>query len=370
MSEPLIIPYIVAEAPLGGIFSKWALHRAVDVGVCGDLVLINGLVSKNIHVVREACLIASEKKSVSAVPLLIKLLNISDKETSALAQLAIKDIIGENKLSAAGSEQGREYIHSLIRDAQIKGFTGRIASEKLTSYGILAVEQISDSLERIVNGKKHGDEILPLMDALGNIGSGYRPELIVTFLQKTLTQALRESTQVALARLGTASLPFLDKELRSSDYCRFSSAVEVLYAVDKELAVFYLSKLLVSGYNLSEAMRLKTYEIFGRAGMVEAQEALRQGVQFEDSPFIQIQAIQALGKIKNESVVPILLKAMIQDPDHTVREAASRALYINGTPRAHMALTESYLSDSVSSSTSAEIGKILKEKAIQSGSGR
>lgn len=370
LSEPLIIPYIVVEAPLGSIISNLALNRAVAVGGCGDLVLSNGLISKNIDVVREACLIANQKKSISSVPLLFKISSISDPETASLARTALRSIIGKSKLSKDLSTAGRERLLALLRESRGKGFNGRIASQKLTDYGIVAVEPITDRLEAIVNNKNHGEEIVPLMDTLGNIGSGYRPELIIAFLQKPLAKPLRTSAEVALARLGTAVLPFLDKELKSKDYWRFASAIEVLYAVDKDLAVYYLSNLLVSGYGFSESIRAKSYEIFGRAGKVVAQEALRQGILFEASPHMQIQAIQAIAKIKDESVVPILLKAMVQNPNHKVREEASKALYMNGTPRAHMALTESYLSGPANSPRNKPIGDVLRGNATSSGSMR
>ena len=71
-------------------------------------------------------------------------------------------------------------------------------------------------------------------------------------------------------------------------------------------------------------MRTKCYDIFGRAGIVKAKEALRRAVEFEALPVMQILAIEALGKIKHESVVPILLKALSNDPDYEVRKAASK----------------------------------------------
>jgi len=344
LSEPLLTSYFVQKTPFGTYLGVKALRRSEDVGNNAVFLLLDGLTSENNLVVKTACQIAGRIKSKAAVPLLFKLVNISNPVITSESLKALKKITGQKSLKKQLSIENRNYMTALVRTSCNGGFSTRIAVSHLEECGIVAIPLISSYLEDNVSTKIPPVNLQPLFGLLADTGSGYRPELILSYLKKPLREPLRSSVIKSMSALGHGCLPYLATEINSFDYWRFDSAVEILYQVDQELAVMHFAELITDGVELTQAQRLKIYSFLGKSRMIEGVEALEQAVKFEADPNVQINAIDALGQISDEMVVPLLLK-LTQSKNRDVRRAASKALYTNGTSRAHKAWADGCISN-------------------------
>ena len=358
LAEPFVLPWIVEKVPFGTWIAAKGIERAESIGYRANSVILSGLTSESISVVRTAIKSAQRRTLTSAVPLLFKLVNIGDVTTAKMSVDALCSITGQPSLAKELDPEKRKIVRDLVDDVISSEFGGKIAAYKLEDVGISAVPVITDKLHSMIDAKSHKGSITLLVSLLSKAGGGFRPELIISYLQKPCSEDLRGALENALASLGEDVVPLLEREIRSGEYRRFGSAVNVLLKVDPQLTAVYLSSLITRGIELSASKRKRIYQILKECPSKETYEGLRQAITFESEGKMRVLAIEAMEKCTSDGVVPFLLR-LTQDADRNIRKAAYKALYRNGSPRAHKALAEKYVSEPFYTPDSREIDSVL-----------
>lgn len=115
---------------------------------------------------------------------------------------------------------------------------------------------------------------------------------------------------------------YLEKELDNTDAPQRAAAVYFLGEVKGRAAIPELHKLASAG---AEIVRRAAIDAIGRLGQRESIPVLRDALARETSRDWQIALLEALTKIKDAEIIPVV-RFYVNDTDATVRLAAVRAL--------------------------------------------
>jgi HEAT repeat protein len=268
---------------------------------------------------------------------------IAFKMAKALQSAALERHIRKNmpliSLIAAADEATRENTI-----AQLNSLEDRLLTEQLIDRAVGVANRAIGDFREVYDTAGVTDRYVALLEKskswkkrafaaekLGRIGSAKALPALLSIVRdvKNEDEDVRGAALRALGRIrDERAIPFLIEALGYPDTWLPPRIGEILVSIGEPAIPFLQTELK---RNPSEHVRMWAAEILGWLNAASAAAVLGEALS-DISPEVRAKAAGALGKIKDDRAVNMLLELLVSDPVPFVRVKASQALGLIGHP--------------------------------------
>ncbi|MCX5752792.1 MAG: HEAT repeat domain-containing protein [Candidatus Krumholzibacteria bacterium] len=281
---------------------------------------------------------------VSAALCIVPLIGlIAFKTAKALQSAALEHVVRKNRslISLIAAEDGAAKTDTIARLDLLKD---RLVAEQLIDRAAAAAGRAIGDFREVYDAAGVTDRYLALLEKskswkkrafaaekLGRIGSAKALPALLSII-RDVTNEDEDVRGAALRALGRIrderAIPFLIEALGYPDTWLPPRIGEILVSVGDPAIPFLQAELR---RNPSEHVRMWSAEILGWLNAASAAAVLGDALS-DISPEVRAKAAGALGKIKDDRSVNMLLELLVSDPVPFVRVKASQALGLIGHP--------------------------------------